>query len=153
MTYRVPEEWIARRRRAARWAPVLISVIGIAILLLVLMPRTDWSRATDRKAAGIVITVVCVGFGLGGIAGRISFRNTMESWRTFEIELTPTEIVRQMRGQEVRIQRAKVISIREFPQRGFVITDDLGWRIFVPKMIENYEDFRTRILAWKSKTI
>jgi hypothetical protein len=57
-----------------------------------------------------------------------------------------------MNGQEVRIQRINVRSIREFPNRGFVVEDNLGWRIFVPKIVENYADFRQRILAWGIKT-
>jgi hypothetical protein len=108
----------------------------------------DWSKAQDRSGAMIVTAVVVVGFGLGGLAGRMNFRNAMERWASFSIELTSDELVRQMGGQEVRIQRTSVRSIREYPQRGFVVTDNLGWRIFVPKTVANYDDFRQRILSW-----
>lgn len=152
MTYRVPKEWIERRRRMARIATPLVGLLGVSILTLALAPRVDWSNPRDRAAGIFVICIVAVGLLLGALAGRFSFRNTMRNWESLEIQLTPEEIVRQLNGQEVRIQRAKVTSIREYPQRGFVITDKLGWRIFVPKMVENYEDFRQRIVAWGIKS-
>ncbi len=95
--------------------------------------------------------VVMLGLALGTLAGQFSFRTKMRRWESFSIELTPEELVRQMDGQETRIQRANVKSIREYPQRGFVVIDNLGWRIFVPKIIANYSEFRSEILAWGSK--
>ena len=99
-----------------------------------------------------VTAVVAIGFGLGGIAGRVSFRDAMRRWESFEVELNENELVRRMNGQEVRIQRVSVTSIREFRYRGFVVTNNLGWRVFVPKMVENYEDFKQRILAWAQRS-
>ncbi len=152
MIYRIPADWIERRRRMARWAPVIALVVAIGILCLTLLPRVDWSKAEDRRIALFITLIVTTGFGLGGIVGRVSFRNTMQNWQSFELELTPNELVRRMAGQEVRIQRGSVTSIREFPNRGFVVTDNLGWRIFAPKMIANYSDFRERILSWSNKS-
>lgn len=134
----------------ARWAPLLIVLLGILILVVALVPRVDWSNPRDRMAAMIVIAVVVVGMLLGILAGRFSFNNTMHNWETFEVELTPTELIRQLRGQEVRIQRANLRSIREYPRRGFVIVDNLGWQIFVPSVIQDYESFRREILNWKN---
>ncbi len=132
----------------ARWAPVIIVAFAIGIPWIALAPRVDWSNAQDRHAALVVTAIVFTGCGLGGLIGRISFRQAMERWATFEIEQTADELIRRIGGQEVRIMRTSVTSIREFPNRGFVVTDNLGWRIFVPKMIANYSDFRERILRW-----
>lgn len=152
MIYRVPESWIEGRRRAARWVAPLLVVLGVVILALALVPRVNWRVPQERHAALFVSLVVVVGLLLGGLAGRFTFRNTMKNWQTFSVELTPNELIRQLNGQEVRIERANVASIREFPARGFVVQDNLGWRIFVPKMVENYEDFKQRIVAWGIKT-
>lgn len=135
----------------ARWAPVVVLLIAAGILTLTLLPRVDWAKAEDRRAALIVTAVVVIGFGVGGLVGRFSFRTSMQRWESFEVELTPKELVRKMGGQEVRIQRAGVTSIREFPKRGFVVTDNLGWRIFVPKMIGEYRGFRAEILKWTNQ--
>lgn len=152
MIYRVSDSWIQGRQRAARWAAPILLLLGLLILGLALIPRVNWSVPTQRHAAMFVSAVVITGLLLGGLVGRFSFRNAMRNWHTFSVELTPDELIRQLNGQEVRIQRASVTSIREFRGRGFVITDNLGWRIFVPKMVENYEDFKQRIVAWGIKS-
>lgn len=151
MLYRVPQEWIARKRRNARAAPLILVGAAIAVLGAVLLPRLNWSRPQDRTSAFIATVVVIVGFGLGGLAGRFSFQNTMNNWETFDIELTDTELIRHLRGQEVRIQRANVTSLREYP-RGIMVTDNLGWRIYIPKFVDNYAEFRQRILSWSNKS-
>jgi hypothetical protein len=151
MIYRVPEGWVERRRRTARVAAPLIALLGIGILALALGQRVDWSKPQDRTAAIFVICVVVMGMLLGALAGRFSFRTKMRRWESFSVELTPEELIRQMDGQETRIQRSNVKSIREYPQRGFVIIDNLGWQIFVPKIVANYEEFRAGILAWSIK--
>jgi hypothetical protein len=148
MIYRVPQPWIERRRRMARFVPLFMTVLAVLMLALVLLPRVDWSRSQDRRAATIVTVIVVLGFGLASIAGRFAFTNTMRTWESFQIELTGDELIRQMNGQETRIQRLTVNSIREYPRRGFVITDNLGWRIFVPRIVQNYDDFRQRMLTW-----
>jgi len=148
MIYRVPQPWIDRRRRIARFIPLFMTALAMLMLALVLLPRVDWSRPQDRRAAAIVTVIVVVGFGLATVVARLTFTNTMRTWESFQIEFTPDELIRHMNGQETRIQRANVSSIREFPRRGFVITDHLGWRIFVPMIIEKYDDFRQRILTW-----
>ena len=152
MIYRVPEGWVEQRRRTVRWAGPLIGAIALTMMALLLARRVDWSRAQDRNAAYIVMGVVLLGALLGALAGRFSFRVKMKRWQTFSVELTPEELIRQMDGQETRIQRRNVTSIREYPQRGFVIIDNLGWRIFVPKMVDGYQDFKQRIMAWGIKT-
>lgn len=151
MIYRITPEWIEKRRRTARFAALLVALLAVAILALVLGPRVNWSRPHDRTAAIFVCCVVLIGLVIGGLAGRMNFRIVMRRWESFSVELTPEELIRQMDGQETRIQRNNVKSIREFGQRGFVIVDNLGWRIFVPKMVENYADFRKRILSWGNK--
>lgn len=150
MIYRVPQQWIERRRRMARFVPLLLTLLAVVMLALVLLPRVDWSRPQDRRAAAIVTVIVVLGFGLAGIVGRLTFTTTMRNWESFQIELTDYELIRHMNGGETRIQRANVNSIREFPRRGFVVTDNLGWRVFIPTIVENYSDFRQRILAWGS---
>lgn len=130
----------------------LIALVGMGILALALEPRIHWSNTSDRRAAMVVAGVVLLGLALGGLAGRFSFRAKMRRWESFSIELTQNELIRQMDGQETRIQRANVKSIREYPQRGFVIVDNLGWRVFVPKIIANYQQFRDGILAWGRET-
>jgi hypothetical protein len=152
MIYRVPQPWIERRRRMARFVPLFMTILAVVMLALVLVPRVDWSKPQDRRAAGIVTLVVVVGFGLASIAGRFAFTSTMRTWESFQVELTDDELIRQMNGQETRIQRPAVNSIREYPRRGFVVTDNLGWRIFVPRMVANYEDFRQRILTWGARS-
>jgi hypothetical protein len=151
MIYRVPEGWVERRRSTARVMAPLIALLGMGILALGLAPRVHWMDANERRAGLIVMGVVMLGLALGTLAGQFSFRTKMRRWESFSIELTPEELVRQMDGQETRIQRANVKSIREYPQRGFVVIDNLGWRIFVPKIIANYSEFRSEILAWGSK--
>ncbi len=140
-----------RRRSTARVMAPLIALLGMGILAIGLAPRVDWSNPNQRRAGMIVIGIVLIGIALGTLAGRFSFRTKMRRWESFSIELTPEELVRQMDGQETRIQRANVKSIREYPQRGFVVIDNLGWRIFVPKIIADYSEFRSEILAWGSK--
>jgi hypothetical protein len=152
MIYRIPEGWVEQRRRTARWAAPLIGVAAMGIMVLALAPRVNWSQPQDRNAAMFVFGVVGIGALLGILAGRFSFRTKMKRWETFSVEVTSDELIRQMDGQETRIQRANVKSIREYPQRGFVIIDNLGWQIFVPKMVANYPDFRERILAWTHKS-
>ena len=152
MIYRVPEGWVERRRSTARVMAPLIALLGMGILALALAPRVHWADADERRAGLIVISVVMLGLVLGTLAGRFGFRTQMRRWESFSVELTPEELVRQMDGQETRIQRANVKSIREYPQRGFVVIDQMGWRIFVPKIIANYSEFRSEILTWGSKT-
>jgi hypothetical protein len=151
MIYRVPSDWIEKRRRLATIAAPLAALLPILILVLVLGPRVDWSKPQDRRAAIFVAAILCVGTLVGFLAGRMSFRAKMNRWESFQVELTLEELVRQMDGEETRIQRSNVQSIREYPQRGFVITDNRGWRIFVPKLIANYQDFRERMLTWTIK--
>lgn len=148
MIYRVPEGWVERRRSTARVMAPLIALLGMGILALALAPRVHWADADERRAGLIVM----LGLVLGTLAGRFGFRTQMRRWESFSVELTPEELVRQMDGQETRIQRANVKSIREYPQRGFVVIDQMGWRIFVPKIIANYSEFRSEILTWGSKT-
>jgi hypothetical protein len=150
--YRVPEGWVERRRRTARWAAPLIGVAAMGMMVLVLAPRVSWSKPQERNAAIFVFGIVGIGALLGIFAGRFSFRTKMRRWESFSVEITGDELIRQMDGQETRIQRANVKSIREYPQRGFVIVDNLGWQIFVPKIVAKYEDFRERILTWANKT-
>lgn len=140
-----------QRRRIARVAAPLLGVLGVGILALALTPRVDWSRPQDRTAAEIVSAVVLVGLILGALVGRFGFRTRMRRWETFSIQLTPDSLIRQMDGQETRIRRSEVTSIREYPQRGFVITDNLGWKIFVPKVVGDYDDFRQQILTWQTR--
>ncbi len=151
MIYRIPDGWVERRRSTARVMGPLIALLGMGILALAVEPRVNWTDASQRRAAMVVAGVVLLGLALGGLAGRFSFRAKMRRWESFSIELTPEELVRHMDGQETRIQRTNVKSIREYPQRGFVVVDNLGWRIFVPKIIANYAEFRIRILAWANR--
>jgi hypothetical protein len=152
MIYRIPDGWVERRRSTARVLGPLIALLGMGILALAIEPRIHWSDSNQRRAAMVVAGVVLLGLALGGLAGRFSFRAKMRRWESFSIELTQDELVRQMDGQETRIQRANVKSIREYPQRGFVIVDNCGWRVFVPKIIANYQEFRAGMLAWSRKT-
>jgi len=150
--YRVPDGWVEQKRRMSRWIAPIMALFGLGLLFLVLWPRVNWSRAEDRRAAAIVAVVIAIGMTLGALIGRFSFRMKSLRWESFSVELTSDELIRQMDGQETRIQRANVKSIREYPRRGFLIVDNMGWQIFVPKIIANYEDFRERILTWANKT-
>lgn len=152
MVFRVPEEWIQQRRRRAPLAALLIGLLGILILAVALGPRVNWSNPPERTAGIFVCAIVVIGLLLGTLAGRFRFRTTMKRWESFSVELTPTELIRQMDGRETRIQRANVRSIREFGQRGMVIRDNLGWQIFVPRVVANYQEFRQQILAWAQDT-
>ena len=114
--------------------------------------RLDWANPQDRYVAMLVSSVVLLALLVGAAAGRFSFRNTMRRWESFSIQLTPNALIRQMDGQQTQIQRTNVTSIREYPRRGFVITDKLGWRIFVPKVIRDYNEFRESILSWQKET-
>jgi hypothetical protein len=130
----------------------LIALLSMGILAFALEPQVDWSNPKERQAGIFVGCVVLAGLVLGGIAGRFSFRTKMRRWESFSIEVTPDDLVRQMDGEETRIHRSNLRSIREYPRRGFVIIDTLGWQIFVPKIIANYQEFRAQILAWGNKT-
>jgi hypothetical protein len=150
--YRVPEGWLEQKRRMSRWIAPFMALFGLGLLFLVLWPRVNWSRVEDRRAAAIVAVVVVIAMTLGALIGRFSFRMKSLRWESFSVEIAPDELIRQMDGQETRIQRANVKSIREYPRRGFLIVDKLGWQIFVPRIVANYEDFRERILTWTNKT-
>ncbi len=151
MIYRVPKGWIEQRRRSSWIGAALFLCFAIALFLFLLGPRVIGSDPEDRRAAMMVTSLIFLGLLFGGAAGRFSFRNTMRRWETFSVQLTSDALIRQMDGQETAIQRDNVSSVREVPRRGFVITDNLGWRIFVPKIVANYEDFRERIIAWAKK--
>lgn len=151
MVYRVPPEWIAGRRRAARLAAPAIALLGIGILALALWNRLNWADPHSRTAAIFVSCVVVLGLLLGALGGRYNFRTIMRRWESFSVEVTPTELVRQMDGSETRIQRNNVASIREYP-RGFVVRDKIGWQIFVPRVVQNYDAFRQEILQWTASS-
>ena len=147
MIYRVPQEWMERQRKTARLAAIVAAALGIGVLLVGLVPHIRWS-SKDVTAAVATGGLIAVGLFLALMVGRFKFRSTMRRWESFSIELTPSELVRQMDGRETRILRANVASIREFPRRGFVVTDKNGWRIYVPRIVEGYRDFRETILKW-----
>ncbi len=151
MIYRVPKDWIEQRRRSAWIGAALFLCLGTALLVFLLNPSVSVATADDRRAAMIVTSVIFLGLLFGAAVGRFSFRTMLRRWESFSVRLTPENLVREMDGQETRIQRTNVASIREYPRRGFVITDKLGWRIFVPKMVANYNDFREQILVWASQ--
>jgi multisubunit Na+/H+ antiporter MnhB subunit len=146
--YRVRPEWIAKKRRAARWIAPLMALFGVGLIAFVLLPRVNWARQEDRRAALIVSIVVVCGMAFGTFVGRFSFRLKSQRWESFAVEVTADELVRQMDGEETRIARENVVSIREYPRRGMVVTDRIGWRIFVPQTVENYSGFREEILKW-----
>ena len=152
MIYRVPKDWIEQRRRSSWVGATLFLCLGVAIAVLLLSERLDWANPQDRYVAMLVSSVVLLALLIGAAAGRFSFRNTMRRWESFSIQLTPNALIRQMDGRQTQIQRTNVASIREYPRRGFVITDKLGWRIFVPKVIRDYNEFRESILSWQKET-
>ena len=152
MIYRVPKDWIEQRRRSSWVGATLFLCLGVAIAVLLLSERLDWANPQDRYVAMLVSSVVLLALLIGAAAGRFSFRNTMRRWESFSIQLTPNALIRQMDGHQTQIQRTNVASIREYPRRGFVITDKLGWRIFVPKVIRDYNEFRESILSWQKET-
>ncbi len=151
MIYRVPKDWIEQRRRSSWVGAMLFLCLGVALAVLLLSSRVNWGSPQDRYAAMLVSSVVLLALLIGTAAGRFSFRNTMRRWESFSVQLTPNTLIRQMDGRETQIQRTDVVSIREYPRRGVVVTDKLGWRIFVPKVIRDYNDFRDSILGWQKE--
>lgn len=152
MIYRVPKDWIEQRRRSSWMGATLFLLLGVSLAIVILSGRVDWSNPQDRYSAMLVSSVVLLALLVGAAAGRFTFRNTMRRWESFSVQLTPNALIRQMDGQQTQIERANVTSIREYPRRGVVVTDKLGWRIFVPKVIRDYNDFREHILAWQNKS-